>query len=319
MSWKKTVFLLLLLVLTAWFYYGKVRTQSSSGSFSAVSHEAPARSRVLPLDSGESIERLTLKDHLKQTEISLSQTADHIWQIDRPVQYPAESLVVDGLASLLRLTPRSRELSLEGREQTGLGFDKPRLEICVSTGSKPVERCLLIGSDAAVVKGGYAKWADESRYFLVNVNFLSAFDKTLYSLRKKQVFDLFGKEISEIQFRSPDKERVLKREGDHWTMSKPNEAGLSSDSVEALLTLIDGLYIKDFLDGETPDDSKFGLTSRQGEIRILFKDGSEQILIWGLEAPGFDAYYALGSENKIPLLISRGKISEVAEKFASFS
>ena len=317
MRWKKTVFLFLLLLLTAEFYYFKVRPKSSTPSFSSLSHDA-AHVRVLPLEPKETIKRIVLKDHLKNTEISVKQVSDHVWKVESPVQYPAESLVVEGLSSLLRLSPRSRQLSVKGSDQ-GLGFDKPDLEICVSTSKKSSQRCLLIGTQAAVVKGSYAKWKDESEYFLVNSNFLDAFDKTLYSLRKKQIFDLSGKEITEIQFRSEEKERFLKHQGQNWVLLKPKEMNLSAHSAEALTTLLSGLYVKEFLDQEPWTDPKFGLASSQKTIRIVFNDQSEQTLIWGSEAPGFDAYYALGPEGKTLLLVSRGKVSQAADKFTSFS
>ncbi len=318
MSGKKTVLLLFAFVLIAGFYYFKVRATSSGGSFSSLSAEA-ARARVLPLESGETIEHLTLKDHLKKTEILLRSVSDHVWQIEQPVRYSAESPVVDGLASLLKLTPRSRPLSMEGSEESELGFDEPRLEICVATTKKPKERCLLIGLDAAVVQGGYAKWEDESTYFLVNSNFLKAFDRTLYSLRKKQIFDLLSQEIVEIQFQSDGKERFLKRQGKNWVLSELKEIGLSTDSVDALLILLNGLYVKEFLDGRLWADSQFGLNSNPKFIRIVFGDGSEQTLMWGSEAAGLDAYYAIGPEDKTPLLVSRGKINQAVEKFGSFS
>ena len=200
-----------------------------------------------------------------------------------------------------------------------MGFDSPRLEICVATTKKLEERCLLIGLDAAVVQGGYAKWEDESTYFLVNSNFLKAFDRTLYSLRKKQIFDLLSQEVVEIQFQSEGKERFLKRQGKNWALSKPKEVGLSADSVDALMILLASLYIKEFLDGESWENSKFGLRSTQNAIRIVFGDGSEQTLMWGSEAAGLDAYYAIGPEDKTPLLVSRGKINQAVEKFGSFS
>jgi hypothetical protein len=309
LSRKKTAVLFFIFILISGFYYLKVG-KFSSGFFS----QAPeaARSRILPLDSEETIERMTLKDHEEDTEISLRQISNHEWRIEKPVHYPAESLVVDGLASLLRLTPRSRQLSMEKAGTAELGFESPRLEICVSTNRRK-ERCLEIGSEAAIVKGGYAKWEDESKYFLVNRNFLDAFDKTLYSLRKKQIFDLLDKEINEIQFRSQNKERFLKRQGKNWVLYKPKEMGLASDSIDNLMVLLNGLYVKGFLDGQ--DQSTLGLESSREAVRIIFKDGSKQTLTWGSEALGLDAYYALDSEDKTVLLISRGKINEMIEKF----
>ncbi|MBI1978321.1 MAG: DUF4340 domain-containing protein [Candidatus Omnitrophica bacterium] len=285
----------------------------SGGRFFAFSPEV-TQERVLPLSSGESILRIVLKDQAKASEIEIAKK-EKGWDITKPVDYPAESLVIDGLVTLLKLAPRLRQFSLEHSQMEEFGFTKPRLTVCVRTNQRSQDQCLLIGQDAALVKGAYAKWDNESKYFLVHEHFLMAFDKTLYSLRKKQLFSLLGQEIQSIHFMSKKREYVIEKKGKEWLLQKPAKATIGSDAIDALLVALSNLFVKEFLDDENAKDPRFGFDPPRRQIKVQFQDGSKQALIQGREAAGRDAYYALGEDEKTVLLISRGKLDQLEEGF----
>ena len=314
MSWKRTILLLLVLVGIAGFYYFKVHGPHSIKTVISFSPE-PANAFILSLNERESVNSIVLHDLSKNTEISLHKVGKHDWRMRKPVDYPAESVIVDGFVSLLKLTPRVRQFSLDKLNEKEFGFDHPYLSICISTNLWSKERCLLVGSQAAIVAGSYAKWDDESQYFLVDHNFLKAFDKSVYGLRKKQIFTLLDLEINSVSLKSPQKQFEIKRSGKSWTLAKPIEVALSEDAVNELLVQLNSLYVKEFLDNERWDNSKFGLKPSTRLIRITFRDGSEQTLIQGREAAGKDAYYALSKEQNTVLLISLKKFNQVEEAF----
>ena len=316
MTWKKTFLFVFALALVASFYYFKVYERPSTERFFSFSSD-PARARILTLKKNEkeSVNRLTLRDAAKGTQISFSKSGDGTWHITQPIDYPAEPVMVDGFVSLLRLTPRARQLSFEGLEASEFGFDEPRLAVCISTDRTPEERCLLIGSEAAIAKGAYAKWQHEPTYFLVDVSFLSAFDKTLYAVRKKQIFTLLEKEISSIQFNSSKREFEIHHTGKHWLLKRPVEAILGPEAINDLLTHLNELYVKEFLDHERWQDPKLGLKPASRVIQIKFQDGSEQVLFQGREMAGHEAYYAQEGEDKTILLISSGKLNNIEKMF----
>ena len=314
MSWRKTFFFLLAVAFVASFYYFKAREERFAGDVFSFSREA-ARTNILTLAEHERVERLTIKDASKGSETAFLKTQDKSWQIIRPIRYPAESLIVDGLVSLLKLSPRARQLSFEGLGADEFGFDKPELTVCVSTDRTSKERCLLVGSNAIIAKGAYAKWEDESKYFLVSRDFLKAFDKTLYSVRKKQIFALLEKDILSIVFLSREKELFIKHDGKNWTLEKPVKATLGSEAMNNLLVQLNGLYVKEFLDGENARNPKLGFEPQSKHIRITFRDGSQETLIQGREAKGKDAYYAKKDDDKIVLLISLGKLDKIENAF----
>ncbi len=312
MSWERTSVLLLVVIALAAFYFVKIK-RPSENAFSLATEAA--KSRILSLSENETITGISLSDAAKGTKLSLSRSKDQSWRLVEPIDYPAESVVVDGLVSLLKLYPRIRSLSFEGLSLQEFGFDAPRLSICVVTDLKADERCLVIGSDAAVAQGAYAKWNNEAKYFLVDSQFITAFDKTLYSLRKKQIFTPLENDITLIQFRTAKSEFEIKHQGKEWMLEKPSKAIIGNDMMNELLLHLNNVFVKEFLDTARAENRKLGLQPGERLIRVAFQDGLEQKLIQGKESPGRDAYYALGEDGKTVFLVSLGKLDKIDQVF----
>jgi len=318
LSWKRTLLFLLVLGGIVSLYYFKVGRERPADRTFSFSTES-AKSYILNLNGKDFVDRLILRDASKKTEISFLKIGEHNWRIIKPIDYPAESVFIDGFVSLLKLSPRLRQFPFEGTSAQEFGFDSPQLSVCISTKQISTERCLLVGSNAVAFNGAYAKWNDDAKYFLVDANFLAAFDKTLYALRKKQIFTLLDKEISSVQFRSSKREFVIQHKGKQWLLEKPVEAMAGPDAINNLLLHLNGLYVKEFLDNERLDNPKLGLKSRARLIQVKFQDGSEQMLLQGNEAAGRDAYYAEGSDGKTVFLVASGKLNKTEDTFKALT
>ena len=316
MSWKRTLLLFLILGVVISFYYQKSKTlpfllQSKAISLSTT----PESPYILQLKDGETINHIVLEDFSKKTEVVFEATKPHVWRITKPVNYPAEPIIVDGFNSLLRLTPRVRELSFEGLSPSEFGFDHPRFKVCLSTNMVQKEKCLMVGSDAVVAQARYARWDDEPKFFLVGQTFVDAFDKSLYSLRRKQIFALLEGQVRSVHFRSTDRELDIRRDGKRWLLEKPRESIVGSQAVNEILSQLNNLFVKEFLDHERWQDVRLGFKSASYLVRVVFDDGSEQVLIRGNEAAGRDAYYGRTQGEDAVFLISLGKFKKVENAF----
>ena len=315
MNWRRTAIFFLVLIVIAGFYYFRIRLPYPSDAPLSFSPE-PRNAFILSLAPKESVEKIKIQSLANDNvEIVLHRLNEHDWQITKPVNYPAESLIINGFVTLLKLTPRVRPLSFNSVNEKEFGFDIPQISICVSTNLRSKERCLLIGVPAAIVSGFYAKWKDEPQYFLLDRNAFDALDKGLYSLRQKQVFMLLDREVDTLHFKSAEKEIEMKQVEKIWRRTKPTKAALSEDKVNEVLVGLNGLYAKEFIDGKTWDQPEFGLRPPQQTIQIVFKDGSQVTLLRGKEAVGKDAYYALGEDPKTVFLISTKKFKNVEVGF----
>lgn len=314
MNQKRTLFFLGVLLFLVAFYYLTVHRKPSGENVFSFSPEVK-QATVLALENKEQVNRLTINDTEAGTSLSLEREKDGSWQVVQPVRYPAEPIVANGFVSLLKLTPRLRQLSFDPSQAEEFGLDRPRLSVCVSTNLKSKMQCLSVGSDAAIAEGVYARWEHEPRYFLIDSKFLKAFDKTLYSVRKKQVFTLSDQEVTGVQFRSSKQEFKIEKKGEEWMLLEPVKAVLGADAVSDLLVRLNELYVKDFLDPEDFKNSKLDLERGVRVIRITFRDGSRETLIQGREAAGRDAYYARKETADVVLLIAIGKLDRVEETF----
>ncbi len=314
MNRKRTFIFILIAVVLAIFYYAKLH-KPAAGPMSAFSPEA-AQSFVLDVPAHDTVNRLSLYDRSKDSTIVFEKDSKNNWHIVSPVHFPAEPLIVDGFATLLKRTPRLRPLSTHEVDLKDFGFDQPNLKICVGI-SKHKDRCLLIGGNSVIGQGAYAKWEHESAYFLVEEIFLKSFDKTLYSVRRKQIFHLLEGEISEIRFESGKKKINLVHLGKHWILPGRVESAIGSQILDQLLVELSSLYVKEFLDEENPDDLKSKWNPPARTIWIVFGDGSQQVLIQGRQAQGRDAYFARFNEPETIFLVSRGKLDHLEETFSA--
>lgn len=318
MSWRRTLFLFFIFASLAGFYYVKIGRFSFPKPDVWAPDPSSRQKPILAMSSAEEPFRLSfdLSDNASSKtpgRVTLERKGEKQWQITSPVSVPAEAVVADGLVSVLKLMPRVRELSFEKLSLSEYGLDRPRQKICVETDRN--KRCLWIGSGGALAKGVYAKWEDENKLFLASSELARAFDRTLYSLRQKQVLSFTESQIDSIHVRHLKRELVIQREGNHWLLQKPDAAIVGPSAVEALYSKLIHLYAKDFVDDAHVQDPKLGLVSPAFVIRVFFSDGSQQTLVRGGQAPGLDAYYVQNSERKSVFLVSTGKFRELERAF----
>lgn len=313
MNWKRTLFFVAALSALSVFYYSKLYQKPVTPIHHFSSEASPKY--ILPLGQSDFVKRVSLYDQSKATTISFEKNSNGSWQIISPVHFPAEPLIVDGLVTLLKLTPKLRHLQLNQLDPKEFGFDEPRLKICIGISDQD-PRCLLIGSDSVIGQGAYAKWDDEESYFLVEQVFLKSFDKTLYSVRKKQIFSLLDDEIDSIRFQSDSKEIHIVHDGKYWTLKKPIESAISEQAMNTILTELNGLYVKEFLGEEESSKLKSKVKRALRTVRVTFRNQAEQVLIQGQESTGRDAYYTRLSELKTLFLISKGKLNHLEEAFS---
>ena len=114
MNSRRTVLFLAVLIVIAGFYYWKVHRPQATERIFSFSQDSK-QAGVLALNPKEIVNRITLRDASKETEISFFKLNDQSWRITHPGDYPAESLIVNGFVTLLKLTKRARSLSFDSK------------------------------------------------------------------------------------------------------------------------------------------------------------------------------------------------------------
>lgn len=309
---RSLLLLLLLLVLVVVYQLNiqKLSPRSESSRTDFVSRPGP----VLKLSPGEKVVQIDVIDPLKGTELQFTSVKAGEWHMVRPVDYPAESVLVDGLVALLKLSTRIREMTSAGVTLSDFQFDRPILKVCVGTNLSSQKRCLIIGSKAVAAESYYAKWMDESVYFMVDQKFISACDKSAYALRKKQLFELLESGVRSIAYRGKFS-REIRRTGKRWFLLAPKRSALPREQANELLVGLNNLYVKEFLDEKSASDSELGLETNSEMLMVRSGKEQDRSLTVGAEVPGRAAYYAKTNQEPTILLISSAKWNKIREAF----
>ena len=138
-------------------------------------------------------------------------------------------------------------------------------------------------------------------------------------MRRKQVFTLLHSGIELIRFRAGEKDFEVKQENQKWVLRKPAFGIAAEDEMHALLTELNTLFVKEFLDGTNSENPEFGLQSSGQALRIQFQDRSKQTIVLGAAAAGKDAYYAKLSEPAAVVLLAKGKIDKIEQTFEALA
>lgn len=266
--------------------------------------------RVLPLLNDGGVQWMQIQNLEKKETVTL-QKKDGVWRISFPVASPADPLMVEGLATALKLSSKARRLFPE-RDWDEYGLLKPSLKIGVE--AEPGQRrYLYLGDPSPVSNFVFAKWEGEKEYFLVQADLKRAFERSVYSLRLKQIFRTPLDEITKIHIRTLNADYEILKKGQKWFWMEPIPIlgkPVSKKQSDEILAVIADLYVKDFLDGEKQSPGALGFSVTSPSVK-LWKGSAKttaEVLKIGKESGPQDAYYGLKENEKNFFLMARGNI-----------
>lgn len=223
--------------------------------------EVPAKEimKVMPLDEKSPVRWLQVQNLIKNETVTLEKKNEE-WLMIYPVKYPAETVAVQGLITALKLSGRARRL-LPEKDWEEYGLLKPNIKIGIQTEEGKARRYLYLGDDSPVGPFAYARWEGEEEYFLIQRDLKRAFDRTVYSLRLKQVFRVPLKDVSKMRVRSMDQEYEVEKRADGWYWLEPIPLlgkPLAKRYVDQIVSQYGDLFVKEFLDDEKKSKEELG-------------------------------------------------------------
>ncbi len=266
--------------------------------------------RVLPLLNDGGVQWMQIQNLEKKETVTL-QKKDGIWRISFPVSYPADPLIAEGLATALKISSKARRLFPErGWEEYGLL--KPSLKIGVEA-EPGRRRYLYLGDASPVGHFVFAKWEGEKEYFLVQADLKKAFERSVYSLRLKQIFRTPPNEITKIHVRALDGDYEILKKGQKWFWMEPIPIlgkPVPKKQSDEILAVIADLYVKNFLDEEQGSRQALGFSATSSSVKLWGGAAGKtpEVLKIGREAGTQDAYYGLRENEKTVFLVARGNI-----------
>jgi len=285
---------------------------------------SPVSERAAPLAVTDSLDLLGLSpsDRISWIQIqnlSRKETMTLIpqgeqWMIKYPVYYPAKKEDVEAMVRMILSAKKVRQL-VPDKDWEEYGLLNPPIKIGLETAESPKRRYLYLGAGAALGDSIFARWEGEKEYFLLPADVKQIFDRSVYALREKRVFRIPFSQVSKIEFEIESSHYELVKRKEKWTWIKPREIqGMALDeaSAAALVSQIQNLFVKDFLDPET-GKSDLSFFKPLSTVKIWGQGKETEVFMMGQEAPVRDAFYAKREGEEVLLLIDRNNLLEFFE------
>ncbi len=126
------------------------------------------------------------------------------------------------------------------------GLEKP--EIVLTIVYRGGEKTLLIGDYSEFLKGIFAKFLGEKRLFMLDDALIKILTKPEAIYRDPQILPYDVGKIDKLEFRGPDGEIELVKEGQDWFINKPKRYPADKKAVSMLLATLRAMQAATFFD-----------------------------------------------------------------------
>lgn len=271
--------------------------------------------RLFSLEPGDAISRIEIRNPELKEMVRLEHQEGG-WRMTSPVLDRAEELLIEQMVSVLAAEQPLRRFPVQGDAWGEFGLDprSPKLEVEVSTDQAPVSRTLFLGKQAAVGRNVYARWEGEKECLLVPDDVKMMFQRSVHSLRQKNLFPVHGDTVAFLEVKLEGKKFRIEKSDGKWPWVEP--AGRGEFSAEKMLDLIyafRSLYVQEFLDGRKTSERKFGFKTGENYLALGGVSGGSEKLVLGARAVKGQAVYAYRESEGRVLLVPEEKIRSVVE------
>lgn len=214
--------------------------------------------------------------------------ADGAWRLVEPLEFPADTMSVDGIASALASLAAEATLEDESVPLAEYGLDGPP-KVRFRAGER--ELALRVGDKAPVGSNTYVATAEDRPVRVVPSYSLTQLDQKLDDLRDKRPLRFDREAVVELRVRWPDGGVRLVRDDQDpelWRMVEPVEALADGRNVGKALSDLEFLRSSGFDDAPSEE---VGARLERPELSVEIRtraDGKEDSVRFALGAAGED-------------------------------
>lgn len=242
------------------------------------------RKRLIAIDRAE-ITRIELS-RTNET-IVLTKTNNH-WQLNQPVDYPADYSAVVGLLDELQFADRQRTLSedeLREMNPAALGLEPAAFVVTVTGKDGPVT--VRLGGPTPTGQAVYAQVAGQKTVALLERAVVQRLDRTHHDLRDRTVLPAMAATVSRLELKSTGLVVELTRSttsasGESvWTLVQPLATRADQTAVGELLSALGSVRVVAFVSDDPKDLRAYQLDEPVREISLWngAGDGGRTLLI----------------------------------------
>ncbi|MGH7259337.1 MAG: DUF4340 domain-containing protein [Nitrospiraceae bacterium] len=223
---------------------------------------------------------LTIHGAAGGPDIVLAPDDKRKWKITAPIQTEADAREVGDLVRTLLLGTVTRVVEEQATSLAPFGLEHPPVMLTIAAGDR--KETLSLGEIGPLTSTLYAMRASEKHVLLTDLPSRILLNKTLTSLRNKDVLPVAQDQIGRLRLSNPKTEVLLERfdEKDkrRWQVRFPIEAKADQPAVRNLLIKLEDLKALAFVD-PGPERDKLAARLRQPLVKITATvGGADQIL-----------------------------------------
>jgi hypothetical protein len=233
--------------------------------------------RILTFNEAE-ISTLTVRS--QTGEVVFTRTPGQAWTITAPIQTDADQRQVQALLRALVTGKVSRLVEAHPTSLTPFGLDRPSTVVIVGNGSR--QETLSIGDAGPLSSSLYVLRASDQAVLLTDLAPKDFLNKTLLSLRRKEVLQFAQQDAERLRLTYPTTEIVLYAQDEKpkkkWKIRYPIEAEGDRTQVQALLFRLEALKALAIVD-PGPERDKLASSLTKPKVKItLHAAGTDHVV-----------------------------------------
>lgn len=241
-------------------------------------------------------------------EVVLVPDEKRAWKITAPMVADADSREVESLLRALALGRISRVVEEQAAALGPFGLEKPATILTLTAGSR--QETLSVGDSGPISSTLYAMRASDKKVLLTSLAPKDVLNKTLLTLRKKEVLRMDQTKVDRLRLAYPANEMVLYRVGQtdlpgpaagndkkSWKLRYPVEADADQAEVNSLLIKLENLKALGFVDPGSQHDVLLRKLTKPDVKITVHADGTDQtVKLYQLDLTTGEAYAVTAQE-----------------------
>jgi len=208
------------------------------------------------------------------SQVRLEKVGD-VWQLQEPIQYPADDSNVSSTLSSLAGLSADRVLPLDEVDAGEFGLDAPAAEVTLTLDDDS-EISFVVGDEMPLGSKRPIRLAGSETIAITPGWFMTDLERDVDDWRSRDVTDVKKDEVASIEIDAGDDTIRAVRVGNAWQLLSPVEDVADRDHLEALLSDLGALRIEEFLD-DGVDLAALGLDAPAYSVMVVRSDGGEPL------------------------------------------
>ncbi|OGW15446.1 MAG: hypothetical protein A3G93_10485 [Nitrospinae bacterium RIFCSPLOWO2_12_FULL_45_22] len=305
---KLSLMFLILILLGSYFYFYEIKRKG------ALQKAEEAGKKVFSLKK-EDIVELKLK---KGDKNIVCRKGDGNWNLEKPLQAPADSITIDAVLSSLLGLSRERAIEDKVADLSPYGLKDPDIEVVLKSNKDKVEgHALYVGDKNPTGSFLYVRQGNNPEVFLVPSSLEADLSKEVNDFRDKTAVKINPHEIQKVEFiRDGQQIRCELDQAKQWTIVEPIKYRANEAKIKDFLDKVRELKIKEFVDEDPKELNPYGLDHPSQELAFWSKnkEGSPVRLYLGMKDEGEKGVYAKHSDKKNVFLVEEGFITYLPQR-----